>query len=474
MKFLTGIVLLLLFFVPASYAQKTERTDLAEAFKILEIWLDGMKDFDRLPGISAALVKDQDLLWAGGFGYADVEKKVPMQAETIFSICSISKLFTSVAIMQLVEKGKLRLDDSISAVLPGYNLKQQFPGSGPVTIRSILTHSSGIPRDSDYPYWSSPDFYFPSEKEVNEKLSSQKTVHPASRYFQYSNLGITLLGEIVARLSGMSYDDYVEKNILAPLRLKSTHPWLPENLWGTQMATGYNGIHRDGQREKMPFFQAKGITPAAGFSSNVIDLAAFASWQFRLLGKDSFELIRSSTLREMQRVQFLDPDWRTSRGLGFSVRNVNGKSVVGHGGSCPGYLTSLAVYPDDTLAVVVMVNGQAVSTGKYSDGIYNLFRKFKPGAKQTVTNADDYTGFYDTYTWAGETVVVKWNGGLGLMSLPSADPSSITILKYIEPDSFAVLRSDGKPSGMHIRFNRDASGKVISMTQGSNTQVKIK
>lgn len=456
-------------------AQTTNPPGYREAFTILDTWLDGMKDFDRLPGISVAVIKNQEVLWSKGFGLADVDKKVPMEPQTIFSICSISKLFTSVAIMQLVEQGKLRLDDSIQAVLPGYNLPQQFPGSGAVTIRGLLTHSAGVPRDSDYPYWSAPDFYFPTEKEMNDKMAAQKTVHPALRYFQYSNLGISLLGEVVARLSGMPYEAYVEKNILTPLRLQATHPYLPEKLWGNKMATGYNGIHRDGHRDKMPFFQAKGITPAAGYSSNVLDLAAFAAWQFRLLNKDTFELLKSSTLHEMHRVQFIDPDWRTSRGLGFSVRNADGKSVVGHSGSCPGYLTSLAIYPDDTLAIVVMVNAQAVSTQKYTNGIYSLLKKIKPVAlKVSSILADDYLGFYDSYVWAGENVVVKWNGGLGILSLPSEDPSHITPLKYVAKDTFNVMRPDGKPSGMQVVFGRDASGKVIKMTQGSHTQPRIK
>lgn len=451
----------------------TKSSGYEESFAVIEAWLDAMKDYDRLPGLSVAVVKNQELIWSKGFGYADVERKQPMKPETIFSICSISKLFTSVAIMQLVEQGKLHLDDSIQAILPAYTVKQQFPESGPVTIRGLLTHSSGVPRDSDFPYWSAPDFLFPTEAEMNTKMASQSTVHPASRYFQYSNLGISLLGEVVAKISGMSYDEYVEKKILEPLRLQNTHPYLPKELWGTGMATGYNGLHRDGHRDKMPFFQAKGITPAAGFSSNALDLALFASWQFRLLYKGGFELLKSATLYEMQRVQFLDPDWRTSRGLGFSVRNADGKSVVGHTGSCPGYLTSLSLYPDDSIAIVLMINAQAVPLMKYNDGIYKLLKKSKSGPKSS-TPVDDYLGVYDGRAWAGETHLVKWNGGLASVGFPSEDPSRFTMLKSVSKDRFDVLRQDGKPTGMQIVFNRDAAGKVISLTQGSSTQPKIK
>lgn len=455
------------------YAQpNTAAAPYQENFAILDAWLDAMKDFERLPGISVAVVKNQDIIYSKGFGFADLEKKVPMKPETIFSICSISKLFTSVAVMQLVEQGKIGLEDSIQALLPAYKVQQQYAESGPVTIRGLLTHSAGMPRDSDYPYWSAPDFYFPTEAEMNAKMAEQKTVHPASRYYQYSNLGISLLGEVVAKVSGMSYDAYVEKNILTPLRLQYTQTSLPQQKWGNEMATGYNGMHRDGHRDKMPFFQAKGITPAAGFSSNVLDLARFASWQFRLLYKGGQELLKASTLYDMHRVQFMDPDWRTSRGLGFSVRNQDGKSVVGHGGSCPGYLTSLAIYPEDSIAIVVMVNAQAVPLQKYSDGIYKMLKKGKTGPKGT-TPIDEYIGAYDGYTWAGETRVVKWNNGLALTGYPTDDPSRLTILKPLVRDRFSILKMDGKPSGVELVFARDASGKIISLTQGSSTQKRL-
>ena len=313
-----------------------------------------------------AIVNDQDIIFRKGYGFADVEKKVPMQPETICSICSISKLFTSVAVMQLWEEGKLRLDDSISALLPGFNLKQQYEETVPITIRSMLTHSSGLPREAAYAYWSAPDFYFPTEKEINEKLGGQQTLYPSSTYFQYSNLGMSLLGEMVANVSKTNYESYVEKNILEPLQLTSTHPSLPENLWRGKMATGYSSLYRDGTRKMMPFFQAKGIAPAAGYSSNVIDLAHFASWQFRLLNNGSKEVLRPSTLKEMQRVQWMDPDGKLTWGLGFAVFQQNGTTYVGHGGSCPGYRTSLTLSPKSKIAVSCMINAQGTNPDKYA------------------------------------------------------------------------------------------------------------
>jgi len=221
---------------------QTNKTDYKEALKLIDVWLNAQRDFDKLPGISVSIVNDQEIIFSKGYGLADVEKKVPMEPETICSICSISKLFTSVAVMQLWEEGKLRLDDSVNALLPGYNLKQQYAESVPITVRSLLTHSSGLPREAAYPYWSAPDFYFPTEKEIKQKLGTQQTLYPSSTYFQYSNLGMTLLGEAVANVSKTNYETYVEQHILQPLQLTNTNPSLPKNLWGVKIATGYRGL----------------------------------------------------------------------------------------------------------------------------------------------------------------------------------------------------------------------------------------
>jgi CubicO group peptidase (beta-lactamase class C family) len=172
------IFLLILICIPAAFSEEKAKPDFSEAIRMIDTWLDGQRDYDHLPGISVAIVTDQEILWSKGYGMADLEKGVPSSPTTIYSICSISKLFTSVAIMKLRDEGKLRLEDLVADHLPWFNLQQQFPDQGPVTIRSVLTHSSGLPRESDYPYWTGPDFPFPTEKQVKAKLGSQKTLYP--------------------------------------------------------------------------------------------------------------------------------------------------------------------------------------------------------------------------------------------------------------------------------------------------------
>jgi len=158
-----------------------ENARVKEAVTFIQVWLDAQRDYEGIPGISMAIIYDQELLWSGGFGFSNPAKKNPITSKTIHSICSISKLFTSIAIMQLRDKGKLSLNDPIKKYLPWFNIENTFPGKGDATIKGILTHSSGLPRESDYPYWTGPDFLFPSSENIQKRLGKQKTLYPADK-----------------------------------------------------------------------------------------------------------------------------------------------------------------------------------------------------------------------------------------------------------------------------------------------------
>ena len=444
--------------------------DYSEAFTLMNVWLDAQKDYEQLPGISAAVIEDQKVLWSGAFGKANKEQNLAMTPETLCSICSISKLFTSVAIMKLYDEGKLRLDDPVSSLLPSYNLKQQFADSGPVTVRSLLTHSSGLPREAGYPYWTGPDFPFPTREEVKTALGTQETLYPASTYFQYSNLALSLLGEIVTEVSGMPYEAYIQQHILTPLALADTQADMPKALYGNKLAIGYSAVNRKGERPRVNYFQAKGITAAAGFSSNVLDLGKFASWQFRLRDTTTTEILAPATIKLMQQVHFTDPGWETTWGLGFVVnKGPNGTTWVGHGGSCPGYRSTLQMDLKNKRAYVVMINAGGTNPGRYSRGLYGILNKVKSGKKADSTvNLQDYVGHYDQRPWGSEEYIGTWEGKLVMLNLPTADPAKgMTFYKHIDGDTFKRIRDD-ESLGETVVFLRDAQRKVISYSQHNN------
>jgi CubicO group peptidase (beta-lactamase class C family) len=157
--------------------------------------------------LAIGIVYDQDLIWSKGFGYADLETQQEVTTQTLFRIASISKLFTSMAIMQLRDAGKLQLDDPLRRHLKWFTIKNDFADGPEITIRQVLTHSAGLPREAAFPYWT--DHVFPSREEMIKALPGQEMIFEPETRWKYSNLGMALLGEVISRVSGMSYEDYV-------------------------------------------------------------------------------------------------------------------------------------------------------------------------------------------------------------------------------------------------------------------------
>ena len=453
---------------------------VVQALELARTWLDGQRAYMQIPGVSAEIVHDQEVLWSGGFGSADVDAKRPATADTLYSICSISKLFTSVAVLQQRDEGKLHLEDPVGKHLPWFRLKRT-EGEGDVTVEGLLTHASGIPRESDFPYWSSPDFKFPTREEIVERVGSQEALYEPESRFQYSNLGITLAGELVAAKSGMTYDAYVRSRVLDPLGLRDTTTDMPEAERGKRLATGYTALYRDGTRKPMPFFAARGIAPAAGFASTVGDLGRFASWQFRLLSKGGSEVLKATTLKEMHRVHWVEPDFETLWGLGFAIWRDDGKMFVGHGGSCPGYLSHLLLQPGEKVATVVMVNAQGVNIGQWAQRLYEIVAPAvrdavkEPGkAKATDATLRRYAGSYDVQPWAGEAVVVPWQDGLAMLELPSTDPvKQMDRFKKTGEHRFRRIRKDDSLAE-EIVFEIGPDGRATRFTQHSNHYRRIR
>jgi CubicO group peptidase (beta-lactamase class C family) len=457
----------IIFFVWFTCFTKEKQKDYSEAIKLIEVWLDAQKDYEKLPGITASIVSNQDLIWSGAFGMANIDGNVEADTKTLCSICSISKLFTSIAIMKLYDEGKLRLDDSVTDILPWYNLEQQFADSGPITIRSLLSHSSGLPRENTFSHWNGPDFSFPTKDQIKATLANQKTLYPASTYYQYSNLALTLLGYVIEEISGDSFEGYVTQNILSPLGLLNTTPTMPRALHGNELAIGYTVLSRQGEREKMNFFEANGVNAAAGFASNVEDLAKFASWQFRLLDTTAAEILKPSTLRNMHNVHWINSDWSGTRGLGFGVyKDSNGEKWVGHGGYCPGYQTIFKMHVDSKFAYTVMINSNGVNPNKYVNGMYGLIKKVKSVKKDESSSnkkeLSEYTGYYKMDV-LDETYIATWEGKLAMLDLPSNNPaSSMTLFKHIEGDIFRRIRSNNE-LGEALSFKRGPNGKIVSL-----------
>jgi CubicO group peptidase (beta-lactamase class C family) len=462
----------------ASIARDPRVVDAIAAWKE---WVEYQAALDGVPGMSVGVVHDQELLAAAAFGLANPATGARAQADTLYSICSISKLFTSIAVMQQCDAGKVSLDDPVTKHLPWAGIQDVHPNDPPITVRGILTHSAGLPRESDFPYWTAEGYPFPTHDEIVSRLREQQTLYPASRYFQYSNLGLTLAGEIASAASGRPFGEYVRASILDPLGMKDTFTEVPVGLRGDRLAIGYGARKRNGSREALPPFQTRGIAPAAGFASNVPDLARFAMWQFRLLAGDGSEVLRASTLREMHRVQWVDPDWKTTRGLGFAVTRDRDRTFVGHGGGCPGYRTQIGLEPKTKIAVIVLSNAIGTDVGLYTATAFDLIRPAvekalkEPGKLPERDPAlDRYTGVYESI-W-GQAAIVRWEDGLAAVSLDSREPKeTLARLKKTDEHVFRRLReAEEGQLGEELVFELAADGKVTRYKQHSNWYRKVR
>jgi len=444
----------------------------ADVSKLLDVWLEAQKDYEDIPYISGVIVKDQKVLWSGAFGNANLESPVTSNENTINSICSTSKVFTATTIMKLVDEGKISLDDKVKNILPKYAVNQKFPEGGSVTVRSLLAHSSGLPRDTHHAYWSGPDHYFPTEDEMFGSLSTQATEHAVGTEISYSNIGYALLGLIIEEVTGISYKNYVEASIFQPLNMSNSFVEMQSSLYGNKHAIGYTAVNRNGKRKVANFYQTKAMQSAAGISTTVIDLAKFAMWQFRLAGGSKTEIMKPSTLKSMYKTQAMTKRNEHDRGFGYEIStDKNGSKWAMHGGVCPGYVSYLKMDVTNKMAYAIIANANRVNTPKYVKGLIDILHRaesIEQEIKQDLS-LSQYTGFYNLNPWNSEYYVGSWGSGLVLLYLPAQSLKySMYHYQHVQGDTFQLVE-DGKVIDQEfIKFIRDKKGKVVKIKNGGN------
>ena len=440
---------------------------------LLSAWIEAQMAYSGQPGLAIGIVYDQELLWTRGFGYANVEAQMATTPQTIYRIASITKLFTSTAIMQLRDAGTLQLDDPVTKHLPWFAVQQHSTDAPPITIRHLLTHTSGLPREAAFPYWTEPDA-FPTYEQIRATVPHQEAVLPPETRWTYSNLGLALAGNIVEVVSGQDYAAYIQQHILDPLGMQSTYVTSPEPQH-PQLATGYGRRLPNGIRHASPFTDCQGMTPAANMSSTVEDLARFAMLQYRTGPAGGAQILRVSSLHEMQRVHWLEPDWQAGRGLGFRIVRQQGKTYIGHGGAVLGYRTEVRICPSDKIAVIVLTNADDGNPLMYVDKACQwvapaILKAVTPAPATTTPDPvwQQYVGKYRN-AW-GDMQVLLLNGALRVIAPLLPDPT-LTMATLI-PVSDHTFRLDTPDSlstpGALVVFDMDDTGKVQRVKVGEN------
>jgi D-alanyl-D-alanine carboxypeptidase len=447
------------------------------AIDLLSAWLEAQMAYASFPGVSVAIVHDQELVWAAGFGHADVERGRPATADTLYRIASITKVFTSTAILQLRDAGKLRLDDPLDVHLPWFRIGGTRAEAPPITIRHLLTHTGGLPREAGTPYWTDQDF--PTVEEIRARVPQLTAALPTETTWKYSNLGLALAGEVVAAVSGQPYADYISEHILSPLGMKRTFVTTPP-ADHPDLALGYTRRLPSRPRVPAPFTDGRAISAAVNMTTCATDLARFAMLHFRDGGVGGAQILRGSTLREMQRVHWLDPDWTAGWGLGLRIARVTGRTLVGHGGSLRGYRTLFQLCPAERLGVIAMTNADdgnptlVVDKAFYwvAPAIQKLFAPAPPGPAPVAWQR--YTGKYRN-AWRDVQVLVV-DGRLAYLDPSQPDPMVLAAwLHPVGEHTFRVETRDGfGVNGELVVFELGDDGRVVRVKSGDNYLMPIK
>jgi len=320
----------------------------------LEAFLDGVMaahmPAQEIPAAVVAVVKDGQLFFSKGYGHADLEKRTPVDpARTLFRPGSTSKLFTWTAVMQLHERGQLDLHADVNNYLRDFQIPATYPE--PITMRHLMTHTPGF-EDGGL------GFLFVRDAGKIVPLSRSLAAHiplrvrPPGTYSSYSNFGTALAGLIVANISGMSFEEYVEKNIFVPLGMEHStfREPLPTEIAG-DMATGYK--HEGGIYKKQDFEFIHNFGPAGALSSSADDMARFmiAHLQSGRFGEK--RILGEATAKKMHsQIYALDPRL-PGMAYGFYETKMNGQHIIGHGGDTLWFHTNLALLPAHNVGIYV-------------------------------------------------------------------------------------------------------------------------
>jgi CubicO group peptidase (beta-lactamase class C family)/D-alanyl-D-alanine dipeptidase len=307
-----------------------------------------------LPALSIALVDGHRIVWARGFGEADSAHHVPATAETVYRVGSVSKLFTDVGIMQLVEQHRVDLDAPVSRYLRNFHPANPF--GTPITVRELTSHRAGLVREP--PVGNYFDTTSPPIAATVASLNSTKLIYKPATHTKYSNAGIAVVGDVLQTVGKRPFASYLATQVLAPLGMDESAFELTPAL-APRLAVGYMWTY-DGRRFTAPGFQL-GESPAGSLYTTVTDLCRFMSAMFARGQGERARVLEPATLESMWVPQFAAKGERTGYGIGFGIDTLEGHRLIGHAGAIYGFATDAEMLPDDSLGVAVVTTLDATN-----------------------------------------------------------------------------------------------------------------
>ncbi|HEY4346541.1 MAG TPA: serine hydrolase domain-containing protein [Gaiellaceae bacterium] len=401
------------------------------------------KQADRLPSVAAAVVRDGEVVWAGAVGLADCEAGVEATAGMQYRVGSITKTFTAVAVMQLRDAGKLDLDDRLEQHIPGV-------AKGSPTIRRLLAHISGLQREAGEMFVTGE---VPAIEDVLKAMEQYEQVLPAARAHHYSNLGYGLLGEVVARVSGRPYTEYVDAELLGPLGLERT-------TWYEQAPNALAYLVDDfaGTASREPHSDMGGIASMGQLWSTAGDLCAWAA--FLAGGREG--VLAPATADEMWAPQvMMNPDeWIAGWGLGLELVNQKGRIFGGHGGAMPGFLAGLYINRQTRVGAAVLSNsGTRAPTRDLAFELAELTIEKWPGEiepwRPEPEPPPEVAAILGRWWSEGTEFVFAWRDGKLVAEIPGAPPRvKPSVFEPLPEGGWRVV--SGRERGERLRAEGDA------------------
>jgi CubicO group peptidase (beta-lactamase class C family) len=425
----------------------------------------------NIAGAVVSVVKDGQVLFQKGYGYADVEEKKPvLPDQTLFRAGSISKLFTATAVMQLVEQGKLDLDRDINDYLD-FTIPKTYPE--PITLRQLLTHTGGFEETLKNLFVAHESDIKPLRAYLVNEMPAR--IFPPGKIPSYSNYGFTLAGYIVERVSGEKFERYIENHILKPLGMKNStfdQP-LPAQL-APQMSKGYLSASK--RPRDFEFVQA---TPAGALSTTAADMTRFMLAFLQDGAVDGVSILKPETVRQMETRQFEFHPMLPGLGITFMEYLIDPVRTIAHGGDTVYFHSDMVLVPDAHFGYFLSYNSLGKDVGGGRGEVCRTFvNRYFPSTAQPKQDVDSNTakadghavsGVYDG-TRRGETTFLKTLALVGQFSVTS-DKEGVLQIEGMKNQSGELKRwreiaplvyreIDGLEK---IGFRRNPSGAVTEM-----------
>ncbi|MCF8304370.1 MAG: serine hydrolase [Bacteroidales bacterium] len=319
----------------------------------------------KVPGMAVAIVKDDSVILANGYGYKNIETKEPVDENTVFPIASITKSFTSAAIATLVDEGKLNWNDKVRDYLPWFELYSPYVSEN-MTITDLLCHRSGLKTFSGDLLWYGTDY---TREEIIRRAKYLEPAYGFRAHYGYSNIMFMAAGEVIEAVTGKSYEDYIAEEFLEPLSMNRTVPSISQMKKMDNTATAHTD--KEGEVITIPFLNWDNVGAAGLLNSSVQDMTQWIKLQLNrgtLSGKEYFSKEANHEMWRAHMVQEVNAGsknlWPTTHfkayGLGWGMNDYYGKKVVGHGGGYDGIISYLGMVPGEKLGFIILTNANSL------------------------------------------------------------------------------------------------------------------